>query len=92
MPKGPLLMMASGNSVTGARRRDAADAVAGVLGKPDIAVRPGRDAARTTVAGQVVLGDDAGGVMLPMRLPCCLGEPQIAVRPGRDRIGGSCRG
>ena len=61
IPPGLLTPVGIGNSVTTPAGVIRADLVAIELGKPEVAVRAGRDAARTAVGGgDWELGDDAG--------------------------------
>src|SRR6266849_4060871 len=56
-----------------------------LLGEPQVAIRPGRDARRLT--GSRELSDAATGSDAPDLVPKVLGEPQVAIRPGRDADG-----
>ena len=91
LPSGPAVIRRAavrrgdGNSVTTPAGRDPADPVAGDLGEPEVAVRPGRDAVRAAVrGGDRELGDRAGGRDPADLVAGVLGEPEVAVRPRRD--------
>ena len=72
-----------------ARRRDPPDPVAAVLGEPEVAVGPGRDAQRVDCRGDAgrELGHRARRRDPPDPIAAVLGEPQVAVGPGRDAAG-----
>src|SRR5262249_18812467 len=66
-----------------------ADAVAGGLGEPEVAVRPRRDVPGLVVGGDAGLevGDDAVGRDPADLVGRGLGEPEVAVRARRDAGG-----
>ena len=69
----------------GACRGDPADLVAVVLGEPEIAVRPRRDAVGAARRRDGELGDRAaGGDAADLVVGILLGEPEVAVRSRRD--------
>src|SRR6266567_4751287 len=58
-----------------------------LLGEPQVAVRPDRDALRpATGRGNGECGEAARGGDAPDGVPLERGEPQVAVRPGRDEL------
>src|SRR5262249_38418382 len=63
------------------------------LGKPEIAVRPGRDPPRRAErGGDPKLADAAGHGDPPDVVPIHLGEPEVAIGRGRDPVGRAVRG
>src|SRR2546430_76468 len=56
--------------------------------KPEVAIRPDRDALRqAALCGDGELGEAATGGDTPDLVPGPLGEPQVAIRPGGDLLG-----
>ena len=74
--------------LVGRGQGDLPDVVAAILGEPEVAIGPGRDAKGTARGrGDGQLGHDPTGGDLSDVVRAILGEPEVAIGPGRDADG-----